>query len=116
MPSILVSPLAGSVTSGGPLIGGVEFPRPSSADEQVEPARAIITLANGSTRAYDKGIRSVLSVSWSRMRLEALDALRSVMAAPFVDYVHTDGKEYRVGTAPTRYSVSITVREQDPRL
>lgn len=111
---------------GIPAVAGTELPRPNGVTESPEAVRMGVQLANGSLRAYSAGVRSVFELSWNRLPEATLATLRSLLAPPYVAYRHLDGKTYVVeteppsaaaiaGTSPTRFSVSVTLREQSPR-
>lgn len=129
MPSIEVVPenLPASL-EGGPVIGGVTFPRPNSRSSNVEPVRASVDLASGSERTYSKGRRGVHSLSWSKLTEDDVEALVAATEPTYVTYREDEkSTEYVVstnegvsfeavaGTFPIRYSVSVTLRERDVR-
>src|SRR5213083_1747855 len=91
MPSVIIPVLSPSSNVGGPVIGGVEVRRPTSLSSSDEPVRQIVELANGSTRAYDKGVRRVYAVTWGKLLLHEVDTLRELFAAPFVSFATESG-------------------------
>lgn len=129
MPSILVTPetLTASVLDG-PILGGVQLPRPNSTKAPTEADTQTVTLGNGSERVYTRGTRRVYTLGWSRLLEEDVATLRDLMADPVTTYLHVDGtapvyvtttggmtEELVAGTYPIRYAVEITLREQDLR-
>lgn len=129
MPSIAVVPeyLPASV-EGGPVIGGVTFPRPNSRSTNLEPVRASVVIASGSERTYSKGRRGVHSLSWSKLTEGDVETLVAATQPTYVTYredasaaeyvVSTnDGVSFEAvaGTFPIRYSASVTLRERDVR-
>lgn len=129
MPAIRVTPSAGAETStGGPVIGGVEFRRPTARTETAEALRQVVELGNGETRAYDRGVRPVYTFTWGSLTEDEVEQLKaatvpayvplSVVAGnPPVDVSTEDGvsAEAIAGTFPVRYSASVTLRARKPR-
>lgn len=127
MPSIVVPPDAASESpGGGPVIGGVQFKRPTTRSETWEPVGSDQELANGSLRAYDQGRRRVVSLSWGKLTREQLDALVAATSSAFVSYGHDatstletmrvsdpPSSEAVAGTYPVRYSADLTLRGRD---
>lgn len=126
MPSFAVAPVQQTFASGGPMLGGVEFRRATSRSEQWEGVGSDQELPSGALRAYDRGRRLVVSLSWSKMTRAELDALAELCLAPFITYANDSGSpEYvmRVATPPTsdaiagtfpiRYRVDVGLRGRD---
>lgn len=108
-----------------PAIAGQVIGRPTSLRESGEPVRNSVTLAGGGLRSYSAGVRRVFDLSWSRVTEDELADLRLLTAPAFVAYTHQDGTTRIVetsgveadaiaGTDPVRFSVSLTLREQNP--
>lgn len=128
MPSIPVTPHAvpSSSAAGGPVVAGVQFKRPTARPESYETVGSDQELANGSTRAYDRGRRRVVSLSWAKMTRDEFDALVEATSSAFVTYAHDAASSSEVmrvsdppagtpvaGTYPVRYAVDLTLRARD---
>lgn len=108
-----------------PAISGVTIPRPSGLHENDEPIRSSVVLAGGGLRSYSGGVRKVFELSWSKATEDLVSDLRSLLLPAFVAYRHSDGTTRMVetsgvsaeaiaGTDPVRFSVSVSLREQNP--
>ena len=109
-----------------PALSGVVLPRPSSVTENPEQFGSTVTLANGGERRYDGGERSVFELTWNRISEGVLAEITAAARPAATSYVHVDGVTYVVlpgpvqrsaiaGTDPTRFTASLTLREQGPR-
>lgn len=129
MPSIpVVAEVLSSSPVGGPVIGGVEFRRPTSRNVTTEPIGASVELGSGSLRRYTRGTRKAFAVSWAKMTEDEVAAVETALAPAFVTFqldstaeattVATEegfSAEAIAGTFPIRYNVSLSLREKDPR-
>jgi hypothetical protein len=108
-----------------PVLGGTTLRRPTSVSQNAETLRREVVLAAGGLRSYSSGVRAVFELSWAKLREEEVVALRMAAAPPFTSYTHVDGTTRVVetsapqetaiaGTFPVRFSVSITLRAQEP--
>lgn len=114
-----------TIPNAQPMLNGVLLPRPSSASKTREDAASTTVLAGGAERGFSRGHRFAYDLAWGMMRPEALEALRDAVPArrAAVPYTHTDGTVTMVwvmsgptetpvaGTSPTRYAVSLSLRE-----
>lgn len=112
--------------TAAPVLNGSTLPRPSSVDDGAERVGTSVQLAGGALRGYTAGQRRVISLTWNKATEATLALLRAAAVARFVAYVHNDGDAFIVevdppsaqpiaGTEPTRFSASITIREQGVR-
>lgn len=109
-----------------PVLSGVTLRRPSDVSEEPEQVGTTVSLANGSERRYDLGERFVFSLGWRSMTESQVAELRAAAGRGVLPYVHVDGGLYSVlvvdrpkvtpvaGTDPTRFAVTLALREQRP--
>lgn len=109
-----------------PAINGTTLRRPSGISESPEAVDSSVELAGGATRTYDRGVRFVVDLSWSKLTETDVATLRALLRPTYVAYTHTDGVLYQVrsaplkaepipGTDPVRFAASTTLREQGTR-
>jgi hypothetical protein len=129
MPSIpVVAEVPSSSPVGGPVIGGVEFRRPTSRSVSTEPVGSSVELGSGSLRRYTRGVRKVFAISWAKMTEDEVAAVELALAPTFVTFQLDSTAEAALvatedgfsadaiaGTFPIRYNVSLSLREKDPR-
>lgn len=109
-----------------PVLNGTQLPRPSAVNDTFERVGTSVQLANGGIRGYTVGRRRVITLSYSKATEATLNALRAAAAGRFVSYTHQDGDAFAAevdepqtdaipGTEPTRFAVSIVLRDQAVR-
>lgn len=128
MPQIgVVEEGAGLTETGGPVIGGVTFPRPRTRTEQRQALRQVVELGGGETRTYDKGVRPEWSFTWGGLTGDQLEQLRVTTRRPYVTLELEPGSvpvvvstedgvtaDAVAGTFPIRYTASLTLRARKP--